>query len=298
MLVDEFRNIAPHLILNEPMCNHTTFKIGGAADMFVSAQSEKETAELIKLARRTSTPYMVIGNGSNMLVSDKGIRGLVIEIGAGIAQCRVEGDLIYAGAGALLSRVASLAAANSLSGLEEVSGIPGSLGGGIYMNAGAYGGEIKTAIKSVTYIDADGKKASVSGDECDFGYRHSIFTTGDKAIVSAVLKLKKGNESEIREKMADYTMRRKEKQPLAYPSAGSTFKRPEGYFAGSLIEQAGLKGYSVGGAQVSTLHAGFVINNGNATAADVLSLIEHIREVVKEKFGVCLEPEVKLVGEE
>ena len=296
MVADRFKKISPKLIENEPMKKHTTFKIGGPADMYVSIGSIDELSEIIKLAKETQTPYTVIGNGSNILVSDNGIRGLVIEIGSNLAYCEADGDKIYAQAGALLSKIASLAAANSLSGMEEISGIPGTLGGGIFMNAGAYGGEIKNVIKNVTYVNTDGEIITVTGDECDFGYRQSIFTDGKKFIVSAELDLKKDDKSAILDRMADFRKRRCDKQPLAYPSAGSTFKRPEGYFAGALIEQAGLKGYRIGGAQVSDLHAGFIINCGDATAKDVLDLISYVQKTVYDKFGVMLEPEVRLLG--
>lgn len=297
MVADRFKKISPKLIENEPMKKHTTFKIGGPADMYVSVGSIDELSELLKLAKETQTPYTVIGNGSNILVGDNGIRGLVIEIGSNLAYCEADGDKIYAQAGALLSKIASLAATNSLSGMEEISGIPGTLGGGIYMNAGAYGGEIKNVIKNVTYVDTDGEIITVTGDECNFGYRQSIFTDGKKFIVSAELDLKKDDKTAISERMADFRKRRCDKQPLAYPSAGSTFKRPEGYFAGALIEQAGLKGYGIGGACVSDLHAGFIINCGDATAKDVLDLISYVQKTVYDKFGVTLEPEVRLLGE-
>lgn len=297
MVADRFKKISPKLIENEPMKKHTTFKIGGPADMYVSVGSIDELSELLKLAKETQTPYTVIGNGSNILVGDNGIRGLVIEIGSNLAYCEADGDKIYAQAGALLSKIASLAAANSLSGMEEISGIPGTLGGGIYMNAGAYGGEIKNVIKNVTYVDTDGEIITVTGDECNFGYRQSIFTDGKKFVVSAELDLKKDDKTAISERMADFRKRRCDKQPLAYPSAGSTFKRPEGYFAGALIEQAGLKGYGIGGACVSDLHAGFIINCGDATAKDVLDLISYVQKTVYDKFGVTLEPEVRLLGE-
>jgi UDP-N-acetylmuramate dehydrogenase len=297
MVTDRFKKISPKLTENEPMKNHTTFKIGGPADMYVSVGSVDELSSLIKLAKETKTPYTVIGNGSNILVGDNGIRGLVIEIGSNLAYCETDDDKIYAQAGTLLSKIASLAASNSLSGMEEISGIPGTLGGAIYMNAGAYGGEIKNVIKNVTYVDSDGEIITVTGDECNFGYRQSIFTDGQKFIVSSELELKKDDKSAISERMADFRKRRCDKQPLTYPSAGSTFKRPEGYFAGALIEQAGLKGYSIGDATVSDLHAGFVINCGDATAKDVLDLISHIQKTVYDKFGVKLEPEVRILGE-
>lgn len=297
MVVDEFRKISPHLIENEEMKKHTTFKIGGTADMFVSVKTADELADLIRLAKATDTPFFVMGNGSNILVSDNGIRGLVIEIGKNMSKCSVEGNVITAEAGALMSKIASLALDKSLMGFEEISGIPGTLGGAIYMNAGAYGGEIKAIADTVKYVDSNGDFFEISGEECGFGYRTSIFAEGDKFVVSAKLRLQKGNSDEIREKMAEYTRRRREKQPLQYPSAGSTFKRPEGYFAGGLIEDAGLKGFTVGGAKVSELHAGFVINIGNATANDVKNLIAQVQKKVKDKFNVELEPEVKFIGE-
>ena len=296
-MVEQFKAISPQLIENESMSRHTTFKIGGDADMFVSVESVDELVALIRLAKAKNVKYTVIGNGSNLLVGDKGIRGLVIEIGQGLAGYEVRGNVIYAEAGILLKKLASVAAAESLSGLEEVSGVPGTLGGGIFMNAGAYGGELKDTVKKVTYIDCDGELHTIDASECDFGYRKSIFSSGDKYIVSAELELKKGDKDEILSEMADYTKRRREKQPISYPSAGSTFKRPEGYFAGTLIQDAGLKGYRCGGAEVSELHAGFVINCGGATAQDVIDVIEHTKETVLEKFGVELEPEVRFLGD-
>lgn len=296
-MTDRFKKISPHLLENEPMSAHTTFRIGGPADMFVSVRSISEVRELIKAAKETMTPFMVIGNGSNMLVSDKGIRGLVIHIGKDLSDISVSGNIITAQAGALMSKVASEALRAELTGFETLSGIPGSLGGGLFMNAGAYGGEIKNVVKSVTYIDESGEIYTVSNEECKFSYRHSIFCDGGKYILSAELELKKGDPSEIKAAMDDYNNRRKEKQPLSMPSAGSTFKRPEGYFAGRLIEDCGLKGYRVGGAMISDLHAGFVVNTGNATASDVMTLIDDIRDMVRKKFGVELEPEVRLIGE-
>ncbi len=295
-MVEQFKAISPQLIENESMSRHTTFKIGGDADMFVSVTSVNELVSLIRLAKEKNIEYTVIGNGSNLLVGDKGIRGLVIEIGQGLANYEVKGNVIYAEAGILLKKLASVAASESLSGLEEVSGVPGTLGGGVFMNAGAYGGELKDTVKKVTYIDCDGDLYTIDASECDFGYRKSIFSNGGKFIVSAELELKKGNKEEILSKMADYTKRRREKQPISYPSAGSTFKRPEGYFAGTLIEQSGLKGYRCGDAMVSELHAGFVINCGNATAQDVINVIEHTKKTVLDKFGVELEPEVRMIG--
>lgn len=295
MSLKSFREIAPQLIENEPMSAHTSFRIGGAADIFVTVKSTDQLVSLIRAANNTNTPYMIMGNGSNMLVGDGGIRGIVIQIG--MADIEVSAETINAGAGALMSRIAAAAAGAGLSGCEPLSGIPGSLGGAIYMNAGAYGGELKDIVKTVTYVDDSGNLHTVDGADCGFGYRTSIFTSGGKYIVSAGLELRKGNEKEIRAAMADYNKRRSDKQPLAFPSAGSVFKRPEGYFAGGLIEDAGLKGYSIGGAEVSKKHAGFIINTGGATAADVLALIEYIKKTVKDKFDVELEPELRLIGE-
>lgn len=296
-MIEKLRAIAPETLENEPMSQHTTFRIGGPADYFVSVRSEKQLQDLIEFSERENLPCFVMGNGSNLLVSDSGIRGLVIELGKEFCEIKADGTKIYAQAGAMLSRVASVAMNNCLSGMEEISGIPGTLGGAVYMNAGAYGGEISSIIETVNYLDSDGKIKTARCDECEFGYRTSIFEKGDKVIVSAVLSLSNGNQDEIKAKMADYTCRRKTKQPLQYPSGGSTFKRPEGHFAGALIEEAGLKGFSVGGAQISELHAGFVINKGGATATDVLAVVRHAQETVWEKFGVRLETEIKLVGE-
>ncbi len=296
-MIEKLRAIAPETLENEPMSQHTTFRIGGPADYFVSVRSEKQLQDLIEFSERENLPYFVMGNGSNLLVSDSGIRGLVIELGKEFCEIKADGTRIYAQAGALLSRVASVAMNNCLSGMEEISGIPGTLGGAVYMNAGAYGGEISSVIETVNYLDSDGKIKTARGNECEFGYRTSIFEKGDKVIVSAVLSLSNGNQDEIKAKMADYTCRRKTKQPLQYPSGGSTFKRPEGHFAGALIEEAGLKGFSIGGAQISELHAGFVINKGGATASDVLAVVRHAQKTIWEKFGVRLETEIKLVGE-
>lgn len=281
---------------NEPMKNHTSFKIGGPADEFCEVTSEEEIKRLIDYASERGVPYTVMGNGSNLLVADGGIRGLVIKIARGFDEISASGEKITAQSGALLSRIASAAYRNSLTGLEFASGIPGTLGGGIYMNAGAYGGELKDVIESVTYLD-NGEIITKTADMLEFGYRKSSFTDKDYIILSAKLKLKKGNPDEIKEKTDDYRQRRTSKQPLDMPSAGSTFKRPEGYFAGKLIEDSGLKGFKIGGAQVSEKHSGFVVNAGGATAADVKALIEHIQKTVKEKFGVEMKTEVKMLGD-
>ncbi|MCH5211668.1 MAG: UDP-N-acetylmuramate dehydrogenase [Oscillospiraceae bacterium] len=297
MVIEKFKEISPQLLVKEPMSKHTSFRIGGPADVFISVSAEKELAALIKEAKLQNVPFMIVGNGSNMLVSDNGIRGLVIQIAQNMSEYEITGTIVKAQAGILMSKLASAVLKAELTGFEPLSGIPGTLGGGIFMNAGAYGGELKDIIKSVTYIDDEGNIKTIYNSECAFGYRKSVFSGGGKYILSAVLELEKGDESEIRRAMADYNKRRSDKQPLNMPSAGSTFKRPDGYFAGKLIQDAGLMGYSIGGAQVSEKHAGFIINKGGATAKNVLDLIEYVQKTVKEKFGVDLEPEVRLVGD-
>lgn len=297
MPIEKFRKISPQLAENEPMSRHTSFRIGGTADMFVSVKNAEEIKLLTALAKECGIPYMIMGNGSNMLVGDGGIRGLVIQIGHDFAECEVNGTTITAQAGIMMSKLAATALRHSLSGFEELSGIPGTLGGGLFMNAGAYGGEIKDVVKSVTYMDDDGEIYTINNSECEFGYRTSVFAKGGKYILSAELELEPGDAEKIKADMADFNKRRSDKQPLSMPSAGSTFKRPEGYFAGKLIEDAGLRGYSIGGAQVSEKHAGFVVNTGGATAKDVTELISFVKRTVWEKFGVELEPEIKLTGE-
>ncbi|MDD6736302.1 MAG: UDP-N-acetylmuramate dehydrogenase [Clostridiales bacterium] len=281
---------------NEPMKNHTSFKIGGNAEEFCEVSSAEDVVCLIDYAKEKNIEYTIIGNGSNLLVGDKGIRGLVIKLARGFDSVSVRNGEITAESGILLSKLAKEAYRHSLSGLEFASGIPGTLGGGIYMNAGAYGGEMKDVVTSVTCLE-DGKIVTKCADELDFGYRRSAFTGKNTVILSAVLALDEGNPDEIKAQMADFKQRRISKQPLDMPSAGSTFKRPEGFFAGKLIEDCGLKGFKIGGAQVSEKHSGFVINTGGATAADVKELIEYIQMKVKEKFGVELKTEVKMLGD-
>ena len=283
------------IIKNEPMRNHTSFKIGGVADEFCSVKSVDEIIELIEYAKNKQIPYLVVGNGSNILVSDKGIRGLVIRISNDFSDFEIAGDVIKAKSGALLSTLSKAALSESLSGMEFASGIPGSLGGAICMNAGAYGGQMSDVVKSVTYLE-NGEVRKLDKD-FGFGYRKSIFADLGVIVLEAELQLKKGEFDEIKAKMDDFKDRRNEKQPLNLPSAGSVFKRPEGYFAGKLIEDAGLKGFRIGGALVSEKHAGFIVNTGNATCSDVVALIKHIQKTVKEKFGVELETEVKIEGE-
>ncbi len=290
--------LAKNVKFDEPMSAHTTFKIGGPADVFVDAENVDEIKSVMRYCGENSVPLLITGNGSNMLVGDRGIRGVVVSVGKKMSKIEVDGERITAEAGALMSSVAAAALKAELSGFETLSGIPGTVGGGIYMNAGAYGGEIKDVLETVTYIDRDGSVKTAKAEELDLSYRHSMFEEGGYVILSCVLKLKPGNADEIKAAMRDYSKRRSDKQPISMPSAGSTFKRPEGYFAGKLIQDSGLMGKSVGGAQVSEKHAGFVVNTGGATAADVLELIRLVQDTVEEKFGVRLEPEVRLIGEQ
>ena len=284
------------IIENEPMSKHTTFRIGGNADMFVSPKTE-QVSEIIALAKEYDVSVTIIGNGSNLLVGDKGIRGLVISFGKEAEKIVLEGNRMTIGAGTLLSKVAAEAARNSLTGLEFAAGIPGTLGGAIVMNAGAYGGEIKDVVISAEVLTPDGEVLELSKDELDLSYRHSCIPEKGYIVLEVTIELAVGDERHIREVMDDFKKRRIEKQPLEYPSAGSTFKRPEGFFAGKLIQDADLRGYTIGGAQVSEKHCGFVINKGNATAKDVCILIEDVKRIVYEKFQVEMEPEVKMIGE-
>lgn len=286
-----------NVLTDEPMSKHTTFKIGGPADYFLVPKDEEQLREVYAAAREANLPIFIHGNGSNLLVGDKGIRGVVISLFKGLCDIKVTKPCIYAGSGVLMSRVSSEALNASLGGFEFASGIPGTVGGGVYMNAGAYGFELKEIIKSVRFITEGGEIKEIDGKDCEFGYRESIFSKKGFVILGCTFELQPSTQEEIKEKINDYTNRRVTKQPIEKPSAGSVFKRPEGYFAGTLIENANLKGFSVGGAQVSEKHAGFIINTGSATAMDVLNLIKHIQMVVKEKYGVALETEIKMVGE-
>ena len=283
---------------DEPMAQHTTFKIGGPADRFITVHNEQALAELLKAVKDAAVPYFILGNGSNLLVSDAGYRGVVITLGGEFKEMTLEEDgcTIRCGAGAMLSALCKFALDHSLSGLEFAWGIPGSTGGAVYMNAGAYGGEMKDVLVSASAVTADGDLKTILAEELDLSYRHSVFSGGTDIVTSLRMKLATADPEEIRAKMNDLMGRRRDKQPLEYPSAGSTFKRPVGYFAAALIEQCGLKGVSVGGAQVSAKHSGFVINTGDATAQDVLDLIAHVRRVVNEQTGVTLETEVEFLG--
>ncbi len=286
------------VLFDEPMKKHTTFKIGGCADMIIKPSNVNQLMTVIKLIKQFDLPYFVLGNGSNILVSDKGIRGIVIEISSEMAGYAVDGTRITAECGIKLGGLSNVALNANLSGLEFASGIPGTLGGALYMNAGAYGGEMKDIVESVTYFDVIKEEVvTIPCEKCEFGYRKSLFSKGDKIILSAVINLKEGSYEAIKGEMAELAKRRNEKQPVDKPSAGSTFKRPEGYFAGTLIQDTGLKGYRVGGAEVSEKHAGFVVNVGDATAEDVKTLIKDVQDKVYDKYGVMLEPEVRFIGE-
>lgn len=288
-----------NVYFNEMMSGHTTFRVGGMADVFVTPKSEKEAVEVVRLLLINKIPCFILGNGSNLLVSDKGYRGVVVRMFSNYDTISVEGNIIHAKAGALLSRLSQEAAKASLTGLEFASGIPGTLGGGIYMNAGAYGGEMKQIVEEVKIYDFAGDKVvTYSGEEMGFGYRSSILKSTSGMVLNATLRLEQGDKDKIDARMKELKELRCTKQPLEYPSAGSTFKRPEGYFAGKLIEDAGLKGYNVNGAEVSQKHSGFVINKGGAKAEDILTLIRDVRRIVYENSGVELEPEVLMIGED
>ena len=281
----------------ESMSRHTTFRIGGPADLFVVPKSVDEIAEVLKICREEKAPYFILGNGSNLLVSDKGYRGVVVQLYRGFGKITVSGEKIHAQAGALLSGIAAAERDASLTGFEFAGGIPGTLGGAVVMNAGAYGGEMKDVLKEVTVLTPEGEILTLQADELHMGYRTSVVKEAGYIVLEAVLSLAKGDPEAIRSRMQELAGMRSSKQPLSYPSAGSTFKRPEGYFAGKLIMDSGLRGYQVGGAQVSEKHCGFVINAGNATAEDVCRLMADVQRIVREKFGVTLEPEVKFLGE-
>ena len=283
--------------VNEPMSLHTSFKIGGAADIFIFVCSALELSKVLKMCGELNIPYFIIGKGSNLLVSDLGIEGAVISL-ADMNGVEVKGEEIICGAGAALSDVCRAALDNSLTGLEFAYGIPGSIGGAVYMNAGAYGGEMSAVVLSAECLTKSGDIARVQVEDMNFGYRKSVFKENGMTVLSTVLRLKKGDQKEIKEKMEDYISRRKSKQPLEYPSAGSFFKRPEGYFAGALIEKNGLKGVCVGGAQVSQKHAGFIINTGGATCEDVKKLSRKVSDTVFSADGVRLEREVLFIGRE
>ena len=284
--------------VDEPMSRHTTFRVGGPADFFVTPKAKEEVRDVIRICKEAGMPYYIIGNGSNLLVSDAGYRGVIVQIYKEMNEVKVEGDLVKAQAGALLSGIAAKALGAELSGFEFASGIPGTIGGACVMNAGAYGGEMKDVLESVTVLTGEGKIIELGRNELELGYRTSVIAKKGYIVLGAVLKLERGDGEKIKTYMDELKEKRVTKQPLEYPSAGSTFKRPEGYFAGKLIEDAGLRGFQVGGAQVSEKHCGFVINRDHAAAADIMELMRQVQIRVKENSGVDLEPEVKRLGDE
>lgn len=286
------------VLLNEPMKNHTSFKIGGPADMMVCPHNTDQIRIVLKYCHLHQVPFMVIGMGSNLLVRDKGIRGIVIKVAHNYKSMQIDCDQIWAQAGVRLSELAKLAGTNELSGLEFAEGIPGSLGGAVLMNAGAYDGEMKDVIVEVEAINPAGDIHLFSREEIDFSYRKSCFQDNQFTVLSARMQLTNGSKEDIHAKMHKFAQSRREKQPLEYPSAGSTFKRPPGLYVGPMIEEMDLKGYRIGGAEVSTKHAGFIINRSEANAADVLALISKIQADARIKFGVDLHPEIRIVGEE
>ncbi|MCD7725159.1 MAG: UDP-N-acetylmuramate dehydrogenase [Clostridiales bacterium] len=298
-MYDYIKTIIPgeRILFHVPMSQYTTFRVGGEAECMLMIQKEEELAELIPYFNRIEQEYFILGNGSNLLVGDKGYQGIVVKFGEEMSQIQVEDTRVFVKAGALLSQTAAAAKRHSLAGLEFAAGIPGSMGGGIVMNAGAYDGDMKQIVESVRVMDRDGQILTLDNDTMEFGYRTSIIKNRPFIVVEAVLRLTRGNQEQIGARMEELALLRKSKQPLEYASAGSTFKRPEGYFAGKLIMEAGLRGYRIGGAQVSNKHCGFIVNTGKATAADIKEVIEEVQERVKERFHVTLEPEVVFLGD-
>ena len=294
-LKNAFKNKFANVLFDEPMKKHTTFKIGGNADVFIIPNDSGEIIDAIKLCEEFKAPFYIIGNGSNILVGDGGINGVVIQIFKNMGNIGVNGNIIKAEGGALLSLISRKALEEGLTGLEFASGIPGTVGGGVCMNAGAYGGEMKDIISKVVVLK-NGEILELSNEESEFEYRNSCILKNGMIVLEAEMVLQKGKADEIKEKMFEFNRLRSEKQPLEFPSAGSAFKRPEGYFAGKLIMDSGLRGYSVGGASVSEKHCGFIINKGNATAKDVITLIEDVKRIVNDKFGVMLKPEIRFIG--
>ncbi|MCM1118928.1 MAG: UDP-N-acetylmuramate dehydrogenase [bacterium] len=281
-----------NISLSEPMSRHTTFRIGGEADCFVELENTEQLVNIQRYLRMVEQPYLVIGNGSNLLVSDRGYAGVVLQVGSRMQEIRIEGERMIVQAGALMSKVASVACEQGLTGFEFASGIPGTIGGGVIMNAGAYDGEISQVVTQVKVVDREGNELELDNATMEFGYRTSAIKHQPFTVVEVTLQLARGERGVIRERMDELAAKRRQKQPLEYPSAGSTFKRPEGYYAGELIMKSGLRGYQIGGARVSDKHCGFIINTGKATCEDVLDLIAHVQERVKDCFGVDLETEV------
>lgn len=298
-ILEQLEQIAgkENVLADEPMKNHTTFRIGGPADFYVMPLHAEQIVQIMDICRKENIPYYIIGNGSNLLVGDGGVRGVVIQIYKNYNAIQVEGTKMKVQAGAMLSTVSRRAQEAQLTGLEFASGIPGTVGGAAVMNAGAYGGEMKDVLTAADVLTSEGEIITIPVEEMRLGYRTSIFKEKEYIVLDVILELQKGNGEQIRSRMAELKERRVSKQPLEYPSAGSTFKRPEGYFAGKLIQDAGLRGYRVGNAQVSEKHCGFVINRGSATAKEVMQLIRDVQQKVRDEFQVDLETEVKFMGE-
>lgn len=297
-VIESIQRFVPseNIHLQEPMSRHTTFRVGGEADCLVELENEEQLCKVQHYLHLVGLPFVVLGNGSNVLISDEGYRGVVLQISKKMNKITVEGNRVTAQAGALMSQVAAAALANGLTGLEFASGIPGTVGGGVVMNAGAYGGEMKQVVETVTVVNKDSELMVLDNAAMEFGYRHSTIKNQPFVVTEVTFVLQPGDKTEIKALMDDLAARRRDKQPLEYPSAGSTFKRPEGHFAGALIMNAGLRGFTVGGAQVSEKHCGFVINKGGATAEDVRQVIREVKRIVKEQFDVELEPEVIFLG--
>ncbi|GFH88902.1 MAG: UDP-N-acetylmuramate dehydrogenase [Lachnospiraceae bacterium] len=298
-IYDYIEKIVPqeNILFDEPMSRHTTFRVGGAAKCLIKVNNKEQMKKLIPYLHMTGQNFFILGNGSNLLVGDKGYSGILVKLGEGMESVTVEGERMKISAGTLLSKAASAARENELTGMEFASGIPGTVGGAIVMNAGAYGGEMKQIVESVEVMNMEGEILVLDNDTMEFGYRKSVIKSRPFIVLETVLCLQKGKQEEISSKMEELSRLRREKQPLEYASAGSTFKRPEGYFAGKLIMDAGLRGFSIGGAKVSEKHCGFIVNSGNATAADIREVIDEVQKCVKAKFGVTLEREVIYLGD-
>ena len=298
-IYDYIEKIVPqeNILFDEPMSRHTTFRVGGAAKCLIKVNNKEQMKKLIPYLHMTGQNFFILGNGSNLLVGDKGYSGILVKLGEGMESVTVEGERMKISAGTLLSKAASAARENEMTGMEFASGIPGTVGGAIVMNAGAYGGEMKQIVESVEVMNMEGEILVLDNDTMEFGYRKSVIKSRPFIVLETVLCLQKGKQEEISSKMEELSRLRREKQPLEYASAGSTFKRPEGYFAGKLIMDAGLRGFSIGGAKVSEKHCGFIVNSGNATAADIREVIDEVQKCVKAKFGVTLEREVIYLGD-
>ncbi|NBI92711.1 UDP-N-acetylmuramate dehydrogenase [Lachnospiraceae bacterium] len=298
-IYDYIEKIVPreNILFDEPMSRHTTFRVGGAAKCLIKVNNKEQMKKLIPYLHMTGQNFFILGNGSNLLVGDKGYSGILVKLGEGMDDVTVEGERVKVSAGTLLSKAASIAKENELAGMEFASGIPGTVGGAVVMNAGAYGGEMKQIVESVEVMDREGEILVLDNDTMEFGYRTSVIKSRPFVVLETVLRLQKGKKEEIASKMEELSRLRREKQPLEYASAGSTFKRPEGYFAGKLIMDAGLRGFSIGDARVSEKHCGFIVNSGNATASDIRKVIEEVQQCVKAKFSVTLEREVIYLGD-